>query len=85
MGWKTTIRLNSSADNVRIWKISPARDYFQSLLSLPLLFQRLKTNLDKAIMNLGTPPAMKIGGDRSMMAPSSVTEGRSRLGAINPR
>jgi transposase len=41
--------------------------------------------LDKAIMNLGTPPAMKIGGDRSMMTPSSVTEGRSRLGAINPR
>jgi hypothetical protein len=41
--------------------------------------------VDKAFMNLGTPPAMKIGGGRSMMTPSSVTEGRSRLGAINPR
>jgi hypothetical protein len=39
---------------------------------------------DNALMNPGTPPAMKIGSDRSMITLFSVTEGRSRPGALNP-
>jgi hypothetical protein len=53
------------------------------IVSQPELFKDQK--LDKAIMNLGTPPAMKTESGRGMMTPSSVSEGRSRLGAINPR
>jgi hypothetical protein len=78
----STISGDNSTGSVGIRKTPFGEEIFRSLRGLPLLFQR--PGMDIAFMNLVTPPAMKIGSGRRMMTPSSVTEGRSRLGVINP-
>jgi hypothetical protein len=67
------------------WEILSCRSFLpQATLPAATISKFQRPKLDKALMNLGTPPAMKIRNDRSMITLSSVTEGRSRLGALNP-